>query len=131
MNISSYQIPVLLSKMTETAKASAAAAEKSIVAGGNAVTVASTAAAGSTAVAESTAAAQTDLRRQLLDTIKAVNPLNLFMEILYVCGVVLLIYALMQLVPGFQQNDESFKKRGFKFLVIAVILILIGKFIRF
>lgn len=106
MNYFLLRLPVLLGKMTETTKASAAAAE-------------------------STAAAQTDLRRQLLDTIKAVNPLNLFMEILYVCGVVLLIYALMQLVPGFQQNDESFKKRGIKFLVIAVILILAGKFIRF
>lgn len=125
MNIFSYQLPILLRKMTVMVKATAAAAV------GSTAVVENTAAAESTVTAESTAAAQADLRRQLLDTIRAVNPLNFFMEILYVCGVVLLIYALMQLVPGFQQNDESFKKRGIKFLVIAVILILVGKFIRF
>ncbi len=49
---------------------------------------------------------------------------NLFIMLLYVCGVVLLIYSLMQLVHGLEAKDKEYTRRGFLFLLISIVLLL-------
>ena len=66
-----------------------------------------------------------DLRSQLIDAVRKVNLLYLFVMILYVSGVCLLVYAIMQLTHGLEGKDQSFIRRGIKFLIISVLLLVI------
>lgn len=65
-----------------------------------------------------------NIRTEILKLLHSLNPLALLLMLIYVAGVVLLIYSLMQLVHGFEAKDEAFRKRGRKFLGIALLLLL-------
>lgn len=65
-----------------------------------------------------------DIRKELLDRIRAINPLDFVDMLFYVAGVVLLIYAVMQLVHGLEGKDAAFRKRGLLFSVISLVLVL-------
>lgn len=65
-----------------------------------------------------------DIRRELLQRLRAVNPLDLLDMLFYVAGVVLLIYALMRLVRGFETKDRSIRRSGFRILALSLLLIL-------
>lgn len=65
-----------------------------------------------------------DIRKELLNRLKAVNPLDLLDMLLYVSGVVLLVYAVMQLIHGIEAKDRSVIKRGIVFLFISLLLVV-------
>lgn len=65
-----------------------------------------------------------DIRRELLQRLRTVNPLDFFDLLFYVAGVVLLIYALMRLVRGFEAKDRSIQRSGFRILALSLLFIL-------
>ncbi len=63
--------------------------------------------------------------KELLQLIRAVNPWALLFWTIYVCGVLALIYALMQVVHGIEAKDKASMKRASLGFVVALVLILV------
>lgn len=71
----------------------------------------------------------TDIGDRTRALLSSVDPMDLLLMILYVCGVVLLIYAIMQLVHGLEARDRAFLRRGCLFLILSALLML-GRVLR-
>ncbi len=63
--------------------------------------------------------------KQLLQLIKAVNPWALLIWTVYVGGVLLLIYALMQLVHAAEAKDRDSVKRALLAAAAAAVLLVL------
>lgn len=63
--------------------------------------------------------------KELLQLIRAVNPWALLFWTVYVCGVLALIYAVMQVVHGAEAKDRDAMKRAAIGFAAALVLILV------
>ncbi len=63
--------------------------------------------------------------KELLQLIRAVNPWALLFWTIYVCGVLALIYALMQVVHGVETKDKASMRRAMIGFAVALVLIIV------